>query len=68
MRKAKGDYLDQVYLDQKVLEMIRQERLVLVIGAKSLKTRSRDQWFLSWPGVRLVRVRYTVKLKPSSQS
>ncbi len=59
MRKAKGDHLDRVYLDQMVLEMMRRGRLVLVIGAKSLITNSRKtislestqiRWF-SWQSV-----------------
>ncbi len=31
LHKAKGDYLDRVHTDQKVLEVIRRGRLVLVI-------------------------------------
>jgi hypothetical protein len=31
LHKAKGDHLELVHLDQKVLEMIRQVSLVLVI-------------------------------------
>jgi hypothetical protein len=34
LQKAKGDLLDQVHSDQMVLKMIRQGRLVLVIGDK----------------------------------
>jgi hypothetical protein len=38
LHKAKGNYLDQVHLDQKVLKMIRWKRLVLGLEeAKSLK-------------------------------
>jgi hypothetical protein len=32
--KAKGDHLDRAHSDQMVLEMIRQGRLVLVIGGQ----------------------------------
>jgi hypothetical protein len=31
LHKAKGDHIDRVHSDQKVLEMIRQGRLILVI-------------------------------------
>ncbi len=34
LRKVKGDHLDQVHVDQMVLEKIRWEKLVLVIGGK----------------------------------
>jgi hypothetical protein len=34
LHKAKGDYLDQVNPNQKVLKVIRQGRLVLVIGGQ----------------------------------
>jgi hypothetical protein len=34
LRNAKGDHVDQVHSDQMVLEMIRQGRLVLVIGGQ----------------------------------
>jgi hypothetical protein len=33
-RKAKGHHLDRVHSDQKLLKIIRQGRLVLVIGGK----------------------------------
>jgi hypothetical protein len=42
LRKAKGDHLDRVHSDQKVLEIIRYGRLVLLIGGKSLTAKSRD--------------------------
>jgi hypothetical protein len=42
LHKAKGDHLDRVHSDQKVLEMIRHGGWSLLSEAKSLKTRSRD--------------------------
>jgi hypothetical protein len=43
LRKAKGDHLDGVHLDQKVLEAIKHGRLVLVIRGQESRTSSRDQ-------------------------
>jgi hypothetical protein len=40
--KAKVDHLDRVHSDQKVLEMIRQRRLVLVIGVQESQNISKD--------------------------
>ncbi len=40
--QAKGDHLDQVHSDQKVLDVIRWGRLVLVIGGQESQTCSRD--------------------------
>ncbi len=40
--KAKGDHLDKVHSDQKVLEMIRHRMLVLVIEGQGSQTSSRD--------------------------
>ncbi len=42
LHKAKGDHLDWVHPDQKVLEMIRQGRLVLVIGGQEPQTKLKE--------------------------
>ncbi len=42
LRKAKGDHLDGVHLDQKVLEVIKHGRLVLVIRGQESRTSSWD--------------------------
>jgi hypothetical protein len=34
LHKAREDHLDQVHSDQKILKVIRQGRLVLVIGGQ----------------------------------
>jgi hypothetical protein len=36
---AKGDHLDRVHSDQKDLKMIRQGKLVLVIGAQEFQNQ-----------------------------
>ncbi len=38
LHKAKGYHLDRVHSDQKILEMIRWGRLVLVIGGQESQT------------------------------
>jgi hypothetical protein len=43
LRKAKGNHLDQVYSDQKVLQVISGGRLVLVIRGQDSQTSSRDR-------------------------
>jgi hypothetical protein len=42
LREAKGDHLERVHSDQKVLDVIRHRRLVLLFGTKILKANSRD--------------------------
>jgi hypothetical protein len=42
LRKAKGDHLDRVFSGQKVLEMIRRGRLILVIGDQDSQASSWD--------------------------
>jgi hypothetical protein len=42
LHKAKGDHLDQVHSDQKVLATFRRGSWSLLSEAKSLKTSSRD--------------------------
>ncbi len=44
MRKAKRDHLGRVHTDQKVLEMIRQRRLVLFIGDQESQNQLKEDY------------------------
>jgi hypothetical protein len=44
LRKATGDHLDQVHSDQKVLEMIRRGRLVLVIRGQESQNLVKEDY------------------------
>jgi hypothetical protein len=64
LRKAKGDHLDRVHLDQKVLKMISGEAGSCYWRPKVSKPAqgtfrhesTQIRWFLWWPGGRLVCV------------
>jgi hypothetical protein len=63
LRKAKGDHLDQVHSDQKILEMIRHgedgpcyRRPRVTNSKKTVGLESNQiRWFSRYPDKRLVR-------------